>query len=544
MKKVKTLLIVPPVTIFGSDPTVPSPSPPLGLAYIAAYLESHGYEVEILDCLVLGQDEVRDENHKRRYGISEDKIRGYIAKYSPDIVGITSMYTAYARDVHNVAALVKRYNSHIYVVCGGSHASIAPELMLKDKNMDIIVSGEGEVTFLELVERIAMNEELSRISGIAIRVGEKIVKNEHQPFISDLDSLPFPAWHLLPMDLYIHSKSNYIMRAPHMTMVTSRGCPGNCVFCSIHSVWGHRWRGRSAKNIVDEMELLITKYDVREFHFLDDSMGSSQKRLGEICDEIVKRRLDIKWTVPNGIAYWKLNEWLLKRMKKSGCYRITFGIESGNIDTLKFIGKSHNSNQAKQIIQYSNRIGLWTVCTFIIGFPYEQEDSIMDTINFSIESDIDMAVFYLLGAFPGTRVYDIFRKENLLDFDWSLENLSVTFENYEDLGKSLASDGVTKTKYFSRLELNNYRRLAYRTFLGHRFRSFLNPLRIIRKIKSIEDSKYALRVALAILKSILLMMTRKKFAHQLLHSGVFKSKINRRKEDNNERKIARLPNMP
>jgi len=513
----KTLLIFPPATIYKLDPTVPGVNIPLGLAYIAGYLEENGYEVEILDALALGIDNILRDEEKTRVGLSEDEIRAHISQKRPDIVGISSMFTAYARDAHDIARIAKGVNPNIFVVFGGAHASANPEMVLRDKNVDIVVVGEGEITFLELVKGVEKGGEVNRILGTVARFGDGIHRNERRPYVENLDMLPFPARHLLPMDIYIRrAKSPYLMRTPLAQLITSRGCPQNCIFCSIHSVWGHKWRARSVRGVVDEIEFLVRKYGVREISFLDDSIAASKRRMEGICDEIIRRGLNIRWTVPNGIAHWTLDKALVKKMKKSGCYRLTFGIESGNIDTRKFIRKTHSLSQATEIIKYSNEIGLWTACTFIIGFPFESIESINDTIKYAIESDTDFALFYLVLPFPGTELYDIYKQEGLLDLNGTLYSQNPTAEELAKLGASLAHGGCD-TKYFTKEQLQELLTSAYCTFWSHRFKSFLNPLRILGKIKSLEDLKYALKVIQVGVGLKLGQIKRHKFTPQMVY---------------------------
>ena len=186
-------------------------------------------------------------------------------------------------------------------------------------------------------------------------------------------------------------------------------------------------------------------------------------------------------------------------MKASGCYRITFGIESGNQKTREFIGwkKNFSLEQAKKVTKYANKIGLWTIATFILGFPYEDKDSIEDTIKWAINLDIDFGVFFLLMPFPGTRVYEVFKKEGLLNFDDLLDPSGKEQEaRFAKLGAALAQTGCP-TKYFTQEELQTLLTKAYNEFWKARFISFLNPLRILRKIHSPEDMGYALKIVLS-----------------------------------------------
>jgi len=523
LSKPKTLLIFPPSTVYFGDPTVPALTPPLGLAYLASYLEKYYYPVTILDSIAEGNNKLFTNKKEGycRYGLNDSQVLNQIKKNSPDIIGISCMYSAYAGDAHRMAKLAKSLNPKTLVVVGGAHASIFPELTLKDKNIDIVVSGEGELTLLEIVKRFEEGKSLSNIPGTLVRKGKKIKSNPPREYLKDIDSIPFPSWHLLPMEKYLSVKGqDYAMRRPGMVMITSRGCPGRCIYCSIHSVWGNSWRGRSPKNVVDEIEKLVIEYGINEFYFFDDSMGANKKRLGKICDEIIKRKLDIRWSPPNGIAHWTLDEKLLEKMKKAGCYRITFGIESGNLETRKFIGKPYDLSQAKKMIKHANKIGMWTICTNIIGFPYETRQQIQDTIDFAVKSGTDLAVFYLLCPHPGTKVYDIFKSEGLIDLDKIFSPYKkYQTEDFAEIGQVLAGRGAA-TKNFSKEELQVIVSEAYRSFLLKRLTSFLDLRRIFNKIHSWEDFLFVVKIGRNSFKVILRNISHRTFGSQMLKRDV------------------------
>ena len=496
----KVMLIYPPITVFGADPTIPSIVQPLGLAYVAGYLEKEGIQVKILDARGLSGERVIKDPKSALYGLSNAEIIKEIENEKPDVIGISCMWTAYSGDAHRIAGLVKKYKKDLPVIFGGAHASQFYEMVLRDDNVDIVVIGEGEATCTEVLKRIKEGISFEDVKGIAYRTTDKrIVKNPPRIPIKDLDTIPFPARHLLDMNIYLDKtkKGKFAMRSPSIPMITSRGCPQKCIYCTIHSVWGNSWRGRSPKNVVDEIEMLQLNYGIKEVYWMDDSAGVHKSRLIAICDEIIRRKLDVKWTTPNGIAHWTLDESILDKMKQAGCYRITFGIESGNTEMRKFIGKPFDLKQAQRLIRYANKIGMWTICTFIIGFPYETREAVNDTIQFAIDSDTDMAVFYLLCPHPTSRVYEIFKKEGLLNLDHVLDpSISLSDEDFAKLGELLGQKGL-KTKYFTSEELENILTEAYNRFFKARFRSFLNPIRILRKVKSIEDFQYVYRLGAA-----------------------------------------------
>ncbi|MFH1888561.1 MAG: radical SAM protein [Candidatus Omnitrophota bacterium] len=478
----KILLINPPITRHESDPLAgEAGNLPLGLCYIAAYLKKNNYEVRVLDAMAEGVGNIEKRGQFVRTGLSEEKIEEAIREFNPQVVGITTMFTSYAQDSHDIAKLVKRIDNNILVVLGGVHATACYDMVFSDKNVDIVVKGEGEITIVELMRALEKKEAITGIPGTIVRSGGELLNNADRPFIEDLDRLPFPQREFLPVDVYLRgARLSYCMRQPVMGMVTSRGCPCRCSYCGIHAVWKHTWRARSAANVADEIEYLIRLYGAKEFHFLDDSISADKQRMHEICDEIIKRKLDIRWTTPNGIAIWTLDELLLKKMRKSGCYRLTFGIESGNEPTQRFIGKIIKFEHANRIIKAANSLGMWTLATFIIGFPYETREEIFETIEFSKKLDIDIAFYNVLMPFPTTRVYEIFHKEGLLPVNRSLE----FFNAFTGKG------GGCDTKLFKKEELAEFSDIAHREFYRSRIKKFMNPFRIMNKIRSWESAGY------------------------------------------------------
>lgn len=480
---VKVLLINPYLTAAQDDPAQPAPM--LSLPYLAAYLEKNGYKAGILDAAGLGLGTVTPVAGKVRYGLPQEEIAKIIKSEAPDIVGVTAPSTSHANDVHDMAALAKRVIPGVKVVVGGAHASSNPAKVLADPNIDLVVIGEGEETLLELVRRFEKGESLAGTPGTAVMAGGKPALAEPRPYIENLDSIPFPARHLLPMESFIHGSSegiNYAMRKRFITMITSRGCPGECIYCAVKTVWGRKWRGRSAANVVDEIEKLVREYDVGEFHFLDDSMSVSKDRMNAICDEIIRRKLDIKWTTPNGIALWLMDKPLIKKMKQAGCYRLTFGLESGNKETLNFIGKRYEYAYARELIHYANRIGMWTIGTFIIGFPYEKRNSIEDTIQYAVDSGVSFAVFYIANPFPGTKMYDYYSEAGLIPKD-----------------ASLIVRGVD-TKEFAHSDLVKFQTEGFARVMQDRLR---HPWIFLLKIRGFEDLMYALKLGRQFLRMFL-----------------------------------------
>lgn len=480
----KILLINPPLS--GSlSSGIFTVKVPLGLAYIAGYLEKLGHKPEILDCMAY-YEHVKNIGHDRhRIGLPEAEIIKKIKETKPDIIGISCSYTIHEQDAFRIAKLAKE-NSKAIVVFGGAHTSANPSIVLENKNVDIAVIGEGEITFAEIVKALEKGKNLGKISGTAVLKNRKIVINPCKKFIENLDDLPFPARHLLPMEKYLNHPQNSIanMRKPTAEIISSRGCPFNCIFCSIHTVWGRKWRARSAKNVVDELELLYKKYGIREFRFFDDNISWNKKRIIEMCNEIINRKLDIRWDTPNGVAIATLDELVLRKMKQSGYYKIVMGIESGSEKTLRFMRKPVVLEHARKIIKICNRLGIWTWSTFVIGFPNETLEDINKTIEFAKNSGLNFATFYVAQPYLGTEMFDIYKKEGLLK-NGVRHDSGVTNTQYD-------------THFFSAEELRNLQKKAYSDFIKHRIISYLNPLKFcnefLNRIKSFEDLRYVIKM--------------------------------------------------
>jgi len=483
----KILLINPYLTYYKAsiEKERPTLNEPLGLGYLASCLMKYGYEVSILDAVATGNNEMKDGDYFI-FGMKKEDIKGEIKKFNPDVVGITSMYTLHAKAAHDTARFVKEVKD-VPVIVGGSHASVFFSELLHDKNIDIVVIGEGEETFLDLVRHLEKGKSIKNVDGTAIKYKGKIKINKERLLIKNLDDIPFPARELMPMELYMNDwyRQRMAMRPPRANIVTSRGCTGRCPFCSIHSIWHHTWRGRSAENVVDEIEILVKKYGAKEIAFQDDNVSLDKNRMGRICDLIIKRKLNIRWCTPNGIAIWTLDEKLIDKMKKSGCYKLTFGIETACLEIQKFINKTHiNLERAKEIIKYCNKKGIWTHSTFIIGFPYETREQIQQSIDYAMSTDLDMATFYMATPYPGTIMWDIYKKEGLLPPEEKILEWTTTPDT-----------DPLNTKYLDGKEIQELRNKAHARFYADRRKKFLNPLRILRKVHSIEEFKYMLKLA-------------------------------------------------
>ena len=389
---------------------------PLGIAYAAALLERQ-HKVCIIDAPTEGRRNLEQmDGTTYRVGLRNKEIADRIRRWSPDVVGITIPFSGWSKTAFEVASTVKSIDKDIITVLNGQHPSARPVDCLTKTNVDFVVIGEAEHTMFELVGALEQGimRHLKKIRGIAfIKKGKKVIAPPRRA-IQDLDSLPFPARHLLPMDEYFaavkESPLRGEIRKPWAMMITSRGCPHNCVFCSIHVVRGKKWRGRSPENVVDEIEQLIHTYNIKQIDFHDDNLTLNKKRMETICDLIMKRGLDIEWYTPNGVRADTLDENLLRKMRGSGCKRIYVAPESGVQRVVdQIIEKRLDLKKVEKAVVLSRKVGIKVACFFIIGLIGETKEDIKATINYAYKlRKLGADRFYFSYATPlyGTELYE------------------------------------------------------------------------------------------------------------------------------------------
>jgi magnesium-protoporphyrin IX monomethyl ester (oxidative) cyclase len=407
----KVLLINPPQLFYpGSDP--PAGNLPLGLMYVAAVLDKAGYKAEILDAFMTNSSFLK-VGDTLEVGMSYGKIREEIRRRKPDIVGIAGPFTCQAENAIRVSDIAKEVDPNILTVVGGPHVTAVPmEFLEEAKNIDVVVVGEGEYTMLDIARSFEGKMKIGDVQGIAYRKDGMIKQNALRTFIKDLDELPYPAYHLVDMEQYLNPRKieyrSFKDRA--VSMITSRGCPFNCNFCSVHLHMGKTFREHSVNYVINHIEYLINKYGVKTIFFEDDNLTFDTKRFEAICDKIIERGIRFNWETPNGIRadYLTLN--LLKKMKRSGCQSVFFGIESGDQCVLdNIIGKSLNLKKVVKVAKMCKDIGLRTAAFYIIGFPGEKKENMLKTVEVALRLKRDFDVGMLLHvATPslGTRLYE------------------------------------------------------------------------------------------------------------------------------------------
>jgi len=448
----KILLINPPHT-------TRYPQPPLGLAMIAAVLEKNGYFVKILDLPVLG--------------FSEKSLSAIIRQEKPDVVGVTAM-TPTMDSAVRVIKIVKKCESNITVVLGGPHATILPEETLKSvPEIDIIVRGEGEQTMLELVKVLEEDpKSVNKVLGITYREGNVVRNNPLRPLILDLDTLPFPAYHLLPIKKY-HFHPPFGRLTPLMPIITSRGCPYRCIFCS-KAVFGKQYRSNSPEHIIDEIKILNEKFGVKEVKFYDDVFTLDRKRVVAFCRQLKEEGMDIPWSCETRVNL--VDAELLRLMKSAGCYIIEYGVESGNQEILNALNKDITLEQTMDAFRLTREAKIGTVAYFMLGAPDETSVTIRETIEFAKKIDPDFVQFSITTPYPGTNLYSLAVEEGSLPKKW---------DEYVYVDLNALDNSSFGIKTLTRHELGQWSSRAYLSF----YLRFSYVLKRIKSAKSFGDFK-------------------------------------------------------
>lgn len=393
----KILLLKPPLTLPDNFNGIARFAPPMGLGYIAAVLEKNDYEVEILDAGIEKWKQIHKRKDGTKYiGMSFTRIATHIVVGKFDIIGVT-INTVDAITTYEMCDFIKKFNSSVKIVAGGPHVCVRQEETLK--HVDKIVLGEGEYAFLKLIK------------------GHKI-KNAS---IKNLNKLPFPARHLMHLEKYFEL-SKYFQGGRNSkersgSIFTSRGCPYNCIFCTVRLSMGQKFRARSAENVVDELEEMVNKYQIKYILFEDDNFTFDRERVVKICNLIIRKGLKFKWETPNGVRADKLDKELLIKMKEAGCVSIIVSPESGNqyiVDEI--IGKHLNLNCVLDVGRWCKELGLGFGAYFVIGNPGENLSQMEDTVRFSEKiRELNGTPFCFIALpFYGTRIYNICKERGYL----------------------------------------------------------------------------------------------------------------------------------
>ncbi|MBI5049224.1 MAG: cobalamin B12-binding domain-containing protein [Deltaproteobacteria bacterium] len=461
------LLIYPPLSVkerYGNRRIGQSGGhlPPLGIAGIAAYLKERGYAVGLVDALALD--------------MTDEDICRYISSHKPKIVGLSALTSMFHRALA-LASVIRQQFPETLTVIGGQHATIMGEKVFRETTcFDILVSGEGELTTLELMEiykntnydreKLLHSLLLKHIKGVIFKKDNSIVRTQPRKPIADIDSLPFPARDLLPMDRYIPLPNQY-KRLPVVHMVSTRGCPYPCSFCSASAVFGKKVRQKSPERVISEIKHVMERYKAREISFWDDTMTINKNWIMEFCDRIISEKIDITWTCYGHVN--TVTKEVLLKMKKAGCFNIFYGYEAGDQMLLDLISKGTTLDKIRQVNQWTKEAGIEIRASFMLGLPGETPELARKTMGFAIELEPDYAQFSLTTPYPGTTLWQQAKVYG---------NLKTDFSEYHGWSAVFLPHGYKNREELSSMEKEAMRRFYFRP------RYILNQL---KKIKNIVD---------------------------------------------------------
>jgi anaerobic magnesium-protoporphyrin IX monomethyl ester cyclase len=453
---VKVLLVKPPSM---SDHI----QPPVGLAYLAGAIQ-HEHSAAILDML---------KTH-----MTDEEFRHYVRSGQFEVVGF-QCYTQELQSVATLAALVKSVSKDIITIAGGPHPTLLPgETMTYCSSvMDYLLRGEGDVTFPLFLECLKNNREnVEKVSGLVWKQKDRVIENAPHEFVKDLNALPLPAWELIQPQTYPPAQHGaFFKQFPIAPIITTRGCPFACKFCSAPILSGRHVRFHDPDKIINEIRLLHSQYGIREIHIIDDNFTINRSHANAVLTKIIEAKLDISIAFPNGIRVETVDGELLDLMKRSGAYLISLGIESGSDRILQLMNKKLKVAATEEKVTMIHNAGLDVAGFFVIGFPGDTKEDIEKTIKFSLKLPLIRANYFDFLPLPGTPIYyELQEKGELAKIDW---------KQFHFMTAPYAPQGMT------RKELRTYQREAFLRF-------YLRPKILVRnclQIKSFRHFKYLLR---------------------------------------------------
>ena len=396
------------IGLINPNKEIKEPAIHLGLGYLTSYViqQDNNINFEILDTRV-----------------ATKKERDHFFSQPFDLIGITASSQVF-EEALELGEEIKAEKPHVPLIIGGSHASTVKEEILQDTPFDYAAYGEGEITFWEFIQYIKNPLNIEAIDGLIYKDKEgNIHRNNPRVIISDIDTIPFPAFHLFPMERY-----------PQHRMITSRGCPHECVFCNSRSIWTNKWRRRSAENIIEEIQYLVDNFSLKSFVFNDDSFNIDLKRVEKVCDYMIDKKMGIIWTT--SIRADRVTPVIAEKMKKAGCYNVSIGIESANNEMLEKIRKHTTKEKIYEGIQILRKAGLDVMGQFMIGNPGDTLETIKESIEFAKTSNLTGVEFYTALPYKDSILYDFVQAHGTMltdkpSYEFHKVNPRIVFETPE-----------------------------------------------------------------------------------------------------------------
>lgn len=499
MPQPRVLLVRPPA-IYRTGSVPPGITIPTGILYIAAVLENSGARVAVFDAQLSTEQPVTDlgDGHVRM-GYSWDEVRDRIKLFDSDLVGITSSFSSQYEQAMVTARLVKDVKPECHVVVGGNHPTARPDdFLFQGGPVDYVCLGEGEQTMLDLVDAYARSRDIRDVNGVAyLDSNGTVARTNSRGFITNLDQIPLPAYHLVDLENYFSLAAkgfkgrlsyDYPGSERSIPVITSRGCPFDCIFCSIHLHMGRRWRCHSVRYVKEHLELLVSRYGVRHIHFEDDNISANRARFSGILAALNELSAKVTWDTPNGIRVDTLTKEIVQQCYDSGCTYLTFGVESGNQRVLtSIINKKLHLDDVNDAARWCREIGLDAMAFFVIGFPGEKPTEMNETVEYALHLQREYKVqphLFLATPLPGTMLEKICLERGILDRPLAPEQYATMTQGAHVL------DGDTFTVADLRDILASYARASLRQYIfGALVFTLRHPLVLIAVFRKIRERK-------------------------------------------------------
>jgi anaerobic magnesium-protoporphyrin IX monomethyl ester cyclase len=434
--------------------------PPLGLMYLAAALEQAGHEIKIFDCPVCN--------------IDHEKLKAELSSFNPNLIGISAITPTVDSAFHS-ARVAKEACPNSKVILGGPHVTFMDkQILVQEAAVDIVVRGEGEQTVVELAQHLSNSESLGGTKGITFRNNDgQIIQTPDRPVIQNLDELPRPAYKYVPLEKY------RVYGRTHLPIMTSRGCPYQCSFCVASQMFGAKYRVRSPKNVVDELEWLRDVYGANGIYFCDDTLTLDRKRSLELFDEMKNKKIGLPWGCQTRVD--QVPKEVLVKMREAGCQMIHFGVESGCQTILDAVRKSTSIEQCEKAVKWTKDEGIFAAVTAVIGYPGETKETVKQTLDLIRRLEPDDAWLCIATPYPGTELHAIVESKGWkMSEDWSLydamhpvvENPLLPSEEISKLRKTFYNSFYSPQYIFRQtvrgyLKGNYYSKIMARTAVGH-----------------------------------------------------------------------------
>ncbi len=419
------------------ESTNPSVGQPLGIMYLASYLRKYRNNRDKIKLIDM-----------KLHNYSPDETAKNAIGNSPEIIGL-SCFTPDASLLHDISKSIRRTGFKGFIIAGGPYPSSSPDDVLSDKNIDLAVIGEGEDTFLELINKIESCDSIENIYGLAFIKNGGLKYNEKRAYIEDLDLIPFPAWDLIPMEEYFKYYSNAPLgKRRYMQIFTSRGCPYRCTYC--HNIFGKKFRVRSVENIIGEIKELNGRYNITEFEIMDDIFNFDIKRAEQVLDRILELPFRVRLSFPNGLRGDRIDEDFVKKLKRAGTYFVGIAIETASPRLQMMLKKNLKLERVKEAIELLNKYKIFTNGFLMFGLPSETKEEMLETFKFARTSKLNIVQAFILNPFRGTEIYNMVKGIGVNFNSWDYYTIPYHLS-------SIPEKEFTRTLYFEYFYFYLYR---------------------------------------------------------------------------------------